>query len=182
VIRASWPLDRSGVGEALLTLHEPLEPYPGELPGLDSVLEEVERLVARLDGSELLAAGEPGRLRSLLARSREALGRAGLPPRPLHVDAHAGNLLRTADRPVWTDLEDTFRGPVEWDLACLVSDGVPEFDEALSAYGRPRGDPVLAPFLEARRLQVAVWTAFMAERHPELRERARRRIGAVLGR
>jgi hypothetical protein len=30
--------------------------------------------------------------------------------------------------------------------------------------------------VEARALQIAVWTAFMAERHPHLRERARQRL------
>jgi hypothetical protein len=34
--------------------------------------------------------------------------------------------------------------------------------------------------VEARSLQLAVWTAFVAERRPELRERARERLDALL--
>ena len=71
---------------------------------------------------------------------------------------------------------------MEWDLACLVANArVLGLDPrsgaaALAAYGRDPADPALDPFVEARALQVAVWTAFMAERHPHLRERARQRL------
>jgi hypothetical protein len=63
------------------------------------------------------------------------------------------------------------------DLACLVANAqVLGLDArpgaaALTAYGRDPADPALGPFVEARALQIA---AFMAERHPHLRERARR--------
>jgi hypothetical protein len=35
-------------------------------------------------------------------------------------------------------------------------------------------------FIEARSLQLAVWTVFVAQRRPELRERARERLDALL--
>jgi aminoglycoside phosphotransferase (APT) family kinase protein len=173
-------LDGATVGETLGALHEALAPYPGELPGVADVLAEAERLAAGLEGSELVAAGETARMRALLARPGDAIDSARLPTRPLHGDAHAGNVLRTPDGPVWTDFEDTCSGPVEWDLACLAAGAEPRL-EALAAYGRRADDPLLAPFVEARAAQVAVWTAFMAKHHPQLRERARERLDALLG-
>jgi hypothetical protein len=74
------------VGEALLALHEALAPYPGELPGLADVLDEVEGLIGRV--SEGFRAGEPERLRDALARVRGELAGAGLEARALHGDAH----------------------------------------------------------------------------------------------
>jgi hypothetical protein len=119
------PLDGAAVGETLGELHEALASYPDELPGLADVLTEAERLTAGLEGSDLLAGGEPARLRALLARAGEAINSAGLPTRALHGDAHAGNVLRTPDGPLWTDFEDTCSGPVEWDLACLAAGAGP---------------------------------------------------------
>jgi aminoglycoside phosphotransferase (APT) family kinase protein len=174
------PLDGIVVGESLGALHAALTSYRGQLPGLTDVLAEAERLAAALEGSDLIGADEPARLRAVLAQAREAIDGAALPTRALHGDAHAGNVLRTPDGPVWTDFEDTCSGPVEWDLACLAAGSGPRL-EALAAYGRCADDPLLAPFVEARALQVAVWAAFMAEHHPQLRERARERLDALLG-
>ena len=176
-------LDGAGVGEALRALHEALAPYPGELPSLADVLDEAAGLIGRIpDG---LRAGEPERLRRALHRARSAVAAADLPERPLHGDAHAGNLLRTPARALWVDLEDTCHGPAEWDLACLVANArvlglnPAPGAAALAAYGRDPADPALGAFVEARALQVAVWTAFMAERHPALRARARQRLASL---
>jgi Ser/Thr protein kinase RdoA (MazF antagonist) len=147
-----------------------LRPTQASSPGVADVLAEAERLAAGLEGSELVAAGETARMRALLARPGDAIHSARLPTRPLHGDAHAGNVLRTPNGPLWTDFEDTCSGPVEWDLACLAAGAGPRV-EALAAYGRRADDPLLAPFVEARAAQVAVWTAFMAKHHPQLRER-----------
>jgi hypothetical protein len=48
------------------------------------------------------------------------------------------------------------------------------------AYGRRANDPALA-FAEAHRLQLGVRTVFVAERRPELRERACEHLDSVLG-
>lgn len=42
------------------------------------------------------------------------------PFQPLHGDAHPGNLMNTTDGLLWADWEDTFLGPVEWDLASII--------------------------------------------------------------
>jgi Phosphotransferase enzyme family len=156
-------------GEALGRLHEALEDFPGDLPPFSALLDECDAVIERLRLSQTDV------LRFALHDIRAAIDAAALPERPVHGDASRSNLLRTPAGLLWTDFEDTCAGPVEWDLACLALSAAPDGDEALGAYGRPLDD-ALEPFMEARRLQGALWTALLAVRHPELRERAEERL------
>jgi hypothetical protein len=132
--RGVGDVDARAAGVALCEIHSALRSYRGELPALDP-LGETDLLLARAE----LAPDD----RALLARARaeaEAV-LAGLPAaRALHGDAHLANVVPTAAGPLWGDLEDTCLGPVEWDLACLVTaarlwnDRATERD-ALTAYG-----------------------------------------------
>jgi thiamine kinase-like enzyme len=94
---------------------------------------------------------------------------ASLPVQALHGDASLSNLLRTPQRLVWNDFEDTFRGPVHWDLAgymmSLRSRGADaEFVAgALSAYGWA-DEQELAPFTEAHDLYGEIWRLYDAQR------------------
>jgi thiamine kinase-like enzyme len=178
----SAPASPREAEEALRALHEALEGYPGDLPPFTALLDECEGLLDRLASAAAAeggpaavakggpAAAGPASLAALeaasaaLARVRSAIDSAGLPARPLHGDASRGNLLRTPAGLLWTDFEDCCAGPVEWDLACLASSGGTDASTALG------------PFLEARRLQGALWTALLAERHPDLRTRAADRL------
>jgi hypothetical protein len=179
---ASRPPSAREAGEALRRLHEALAGFPGELPPLSELLDECEAVIERL-ASRAAAPGSPAaappatldRIRAALADIRTAVARAGLPSRPLHGDASRSNLLRTPAGLRWTDFEDSCRGPVEWDLACLALSAGADAGEALDEYGRQH-DEALRPFLEARRLQGAVWTALLAERHPGFRARAEDRL------
>ncbi len=60
---------------------------------------------------------------------------------PLHGDASYRNVLVTPDGPRWIDLETALRGPVEWDLAEVVTAvrafhrPADEGERALTAYG-----------------------------------------------
>jgi len=164
---AKRPASPEEAGAALGVLHKALMGFAGELPPVASVLDEAERLIER--------TGLGDRLAHPLAAVRPAVEDTALAVRPLHGDAHRGNLLRTPSGLLWTDFEDTCAGPVEWDLACLIAvqDGAAE---ALAAYGAGVEEEALSPFVEARLLQVAAWTAFMAERHPQLRTRAAERL------
>lgn len=92
----------------------------------------------------------------------------------LHGDAHRGNLLRDRDgRWVWTDLEESCRGPVEWDLAVLSRTPTPELgSQALAAYCAASGRPApsldeLAPWLRLRDLEAGAWTLGCAVTFPE---------------
>jgi hypothetical protein len=86
-------------------------------------------------------------------------------------------VLWSPDGPLWTDLENACRGPVEYDLACLLWRGAPGTEDAVAAYGRydaelaSRLEPYLAVFL-------AAWTIVVVERDPRPGARAelRRRI------
>ncbi|MEU2350337.1 phosphotransferase [Modestobacter sp. NPDC049651] len=101
------------------------------------------------------------------------------PVQPLHGDAHPGNLLATADGWVWADLEDTCRGPVGWDLACLRLTTRLDGRAALDALAAP-GDDELAPFLHLRRLHAAAWWFVHAAREPADLPVARERLAAAV--
>ena len=57
-------------------------------------------------------------LRDHLTHSIEVL--SIYPQQPLHGDAHMGNLMNTTRGLLWTDWEDTFAGPIEWDVASII--------------------------------------------------------------
>jgi thiamine kinase-like enzyme len=104
---------------------------------------------------------------------------------PVHGDAHLGNVLATARGAVWTDWEDAFVGPIEWDLASLRSRLVlfGEEREAIEAacegYDHEH-DPALVDDLAlCRNLQVIPWLAVFAERDPSLVPRMKARIAKL---
>ncbi|WP_189222352.1 phosphotransferase [Saccharothrix coeruleofusca] len=101
-----WRPDPASFATLLAELHAELRDYPGPLPARGP-LDDVDAALALLGGPPELVA----RRDELVARWPE------LPVQPLHGDAHAGNLLGTARGPVWNDFEDTWRGPVAWDVA-----------------------------------------------------------------
>jgi hypothetical protein len=176
-----WPLveherarpDAAAAGAALRRLHDGLAGFPGELPPFEAVLDECEAVIGLLEGRAAAPQAILIHLRAALDAIRAGVAAAGRPPHPLHGDATPSNLLRTRRGLLWTDFEDACAGPVEWDLACLVCSAGPE---ALEAYGRDPGDETLEPFMNARRLQLTVWTALLAESHPELRDHAGERL------
>ncbi len=164
-------------GEALWRVHEALWDFLDPLPPFTAVLDECELVIERLASRPASPAGLD-RMSAAVRDIRSAVDAAALPSRPLHGDASRSNLLRTPAGLLWTDFEDTCAGPVEWDLACLVASSGPDAADALEGYGRPPDDGALEPFLETRRLQGALWTALLAERHPELRALAEERLRA----
>ncbi|USQ77384.1 phosphotransferase family protein [Ornithinimicrobium cryptoxanthini] len=92
----------------------------------------------------------------------------------LHGDAHRGNLLRDgAGLWRWSDLEESCRGPIEWDLAVLGSTPTVEAGRAgLTAYAILTGRPVpsqeeLAPWLRLRALEGNAWAIGCAVTFPE---------------
>jgi Phosphotransferase enzyme family len=162
-------LDARAAGHALSELHATLGDYRGELPTCDR-LDEVRGVLATLDRSAEIEE------LSAFAERLDALD-----GRPLHGDAHLGNVLWSPAGPLWNDLENACRGPIEYDLACLRFRGLPAADEAIAAYGThdpARIDEVM-PHLT---LALAAWTQLVVERSdvPSHHEEARRRIARAL--
>lgn len=132
------PLTRDAYGRLLRDLHDALLDHDAALPVLVGPLTDIARAV-ELTGDALLA--EAADLLVPLALS--------WPRRPLHGDAHTGNLLTTRDGPRWIDFEDVCVGPVEWDLASRTVD-----DELVAAYPGEVDRELLADCRSLRDLQV----------------------------
>lgn len=155
------------VGALLGELHATLREYPGDL-GDAGPLGDLARMLDLIDDQ---------RLRDAAARVV-----AGLPESPvqaLHGDAHGGNLVRTEHGPRWLDFEDTWRGPVAWDLACLARSTRLDGRAAVAAY--PGDTEGLEPYLALRELFGVCWRFMIARRFPERLSEALAALAAYLG-
>jgi hypothetical protein len=186
------------VGAALAGLHLAAAGFPGELPVLSPLRAQISEGLDALEREEMLDRAVLAALRDRHAGILAELdGRTG-PTLVLHGDAHAGNLLlaggaasgtRSGSGWLWMDLEETCRGPREFDLAVLVR-GLPadHAAAALAAYSEVTGTPLPGPealawFDRARELEGAVWSLGMAHQYPDrYREPARALLALVLGR
>jgi hypothetical protein len=188
------------VGAALASLHEAAAGCPADLGELRAATDQISEGLEALERESVLPAAT---IRALRARHEDVLGRlpGGGYRVVLHGDVHAGNLVAAGATSssgadpgdlaagwCWIDLEETSRGPVEWDLATMVAEK-PAADAAaaLGAYAGRSGRPVasiesLAPFHEARILEAVVWTSCMAHLYPaRYRDQARDRLAGFLG-
>lgn len=100
----------------------------------------------------------------------------------VHGDAHLGNVLSTTRGTLWTDWEDAFVGPIEYDLAALRARALLFGEDreaitlALAAYDVPHDEALVDDLGLVRNVQVIVWLALFAERQPELAPRLRARV------
>lgn len=171
------------IGRTLHHCHHLLRSFGGPLPEL-GILEESLALLDPPGPRALLSAAEVGLLRRRLSDSRDAL--RGHPMQPLHGDAHEGNLLPTTGGLLWTDWEDTFLGPVEWDLASilwnpLVLDGDRAHADRLLAAYRAAGGSIDSAALDhalvARAAVMCAWYPLLyPQPTPERREKLRFRL------
>ena len=109
--------DPGMIGKTLYQCHDLLRSFPEPLPEL-AILTESVALLQTLEQRGLFPVSTLRLLHDRLVSSIDVLGK--FPHQPLHGDAHAGNLLNTTLGLLWTDWEDTFQGPVEWDLASIL--------------------------------------------------------------
>ena len=122
--------DPAEIGTTLRCCHEILATLPGELPELKILHESIELL----DTPTVIGAfDEPTRrmLHYHLEETAEIL--LAFPKQALHGDAHYGNLMQTTTGLLWTDWEDAFSGPVEWDLASITWNALHLDDEPAKA-------------------------------------------------
>lgn len=178
------PVDPALAGSRLAAAHRALRGAPIELP-LWGGWEEARAVLVRARTSGSWTEGERSRIERAWERAERIVESAGARTaslQPVHGDAHLRNVLATARGPVWTDWEDAFVGPVEWDLACLRSrlelfGEERESIEAMTrAYDAPHDAELARELGLARNLQVIPWLAVFAEREPELLPRMRARI------
>jgi len=160
--------DPERLGRALRELHDALAGFPGELAGFRGLQQDIERLRGHLRPSATLDAGKIESLGERLEALGDSVFGLSLPSQALHGDATLSNLLSTPDGLLWNDFEDTFRGPVEWDLAgyamSLEYAGADAafVQRALDAYGW--GDRrELEPFTAAHRVYDEIWHLYYAQ-------------------
>jgi hypothetical protein len=174
-------IDPAAAGRALRACHEALQDFNGDLIELGPTA-EAERIVAWLAAREALAADDVAVLERAAQKVRSALERTRLPLQAVHGDAHLSNVIQSSNGPLWTDWEDTFLGPRHWDFACLIASARLSGDSeapgwaALAACASEISDAELEPYVEARALQLAIWTAVAAHELGRDREGARARI------
>jgi hypothetical protein len=158
------PVDPILAGRTLRACHQALDGFAGDLPVLGA-LEEAARILSLLGEDGTLGPADSEMLRRTCQRSFRRIDGLGLPMKPLHGDANLSNALHTPSGPLWTDWEDAFEGPREWDLACLVArsrvlgEGADRAEAALAAYDGAVDDEALDCLVEARALQVVAWLA-----------------------
>ena len=160
------PVSSRQFGAMLGELHAALATYQADLPPLVGPLTDIATALSCSDGR-------------LLHHAAEELVPLALhwPRRPLHGDAHVGNLLQTAEGPCWIDFEDVCVGPAEWDLASMTVD-----DAAVAAYPVPIDRRRLEECRDLRRLQILasmiVGNVVDARLHHQLVTALHRRLGS----
>jgi hypothetical protein len=161
--------DAHRLGQALRDLHDELRPFDGDLGNLRDLREDIERLQGQLRPADGLEADAIASLRARLDAVREVVFESSLPTQALHGDVSLSNLLHTPHRLIWNDFEDTFRGPVHWDLAGYVislrNRGANSrfVRRMLNAY-RWEDEQELAPFIAAHDVYDETWRMYDRQR------------------
>lgn len=182
VTRVPEAPEPAAMGQTLRECHEVLQEFRGPLPSLGILTETIAILEDRPPGSNraLFPAETHEMLQVRLKDSLAAL--RNYPAQPLHGDAHTGNLMNTTRGLLWTDWEDTFTGPVEWDVASLIwNAAVLDGDDAtvqtvLEAYG-PTDPEALRWSMIARAAVITAWYPILyPQPNAERSEKLARRI------
>jgi Phosphotransferase enzyme family len=157
------------LGRALKRLHEHLRPFDGELGGLPELYGDIERLLRQLTPADADERDAIALLGERLNVLRKVVFESSRPTQALHGDVSLRNLLRPPRRLLWNDFEDTFRGPIHWDVASAVGSlrthraDSQTVREMLDAYGWD-GEGSLAPFLAAQDVYDEIWRMYDRQR------------------
>jgi hypothetical protein len=160
------PVADEEAAAALSQLHHVMRDYPGELPFLGPLLEELPHWLHWLEQNHAASGADLIALRQAHWALVPALQQGHPKIQPLHGDAHGGNLLRTVGGLLWTDFEDACTGPVAWDLAILLSRKPADPDKVLSRYPDAPSWDELLPFVRARALEAVVYQQVLGRRFP----------------
>ncbi len=162
------PFDPYQAGQALRICHQVLKTFPGNLPTLALLTEARQLLVQSV--ATAFSPADADLLMQIGERSHQRLSQ--LPMQPLHGDSHSGNVLSTAQGVLWTDWEDTFVGPIEWDLACLVAapyvfgTDLEKAEAALQGYGGAIDPDILEDCIAARTFITVIWYSILQQQRP----------------
>ncbi len=177
--------DPRAAGGALAQMHRALASYPRERLPVWGGFEEARAVLARARTSPFVERAELLRLERAWERAERVVTSAASRTasfQAVHGDAHIGNVLATERGALWTDWEDAFIGPVEFDIACLRSKAElfdeerEAIDAMTNAYDSPWNPELARELGLVRNVQVIPWLAVFAERQPELLPRMRARI------
>jgi Phosphotransferase enzyme family len=161
--------DAREFGRMLRQLHDQLRPFDGDLAGLRELREDIERLRAQLRPTNAQQRHAIALLDERLNTVETTVFESRLPAQALHGDVSLRNLLRAPRRFLWNDFEDTFRGPIHWDVASAVGslrlDGADarSVGEMLDAYGLLEKRE-LVPFLGAQDVYAEIWRLYDRQR------------------
>lgn len=181
-------VDATVAGLRLASAHRALRALPREHVPEWGGWREAREVLERAMTSTLVTEAERTTLRAAWDRGErvvEASARRTASFQPVHGDAHLGNVIPSARGPLWTDWEDAFVGPVEWDLACLRSrlalfgEDREAIEAATAAYHGEHDRGLVDELALVRNLQVIPWLAVFAERDPSLLPRMRARIAKL---
>lgn len=174
------PADLRPAGAALRDCHALLAASGLVLPRA-SALDEVVRLLPELVATtpRRFDPAEVELLSWWAARLPVVLAERVPPTQPVHGDAHLGNVLHTADGPLWNDWEDAFHGPRGWDFACALAgsrvfgDPRAPVDAFLDGYGDVAVSAEdLGLLVDGRVLQAVVWGTILAAKRGQRRSPA----------
>jgi predicted trehalose synthase len=99
---------------ALGELHRGMRTLDVATPNFMDRVEGAARLVADHDDTPELDIDDRALLHDTLRDVRDTIGNRGAPEQLIHGEPHVGNVLNTAEGPVFIDLETCCRGPVEF--------------------------------------------------------------------
>lgn len=156
---------------ALARLHAGLRKLEVASPHVTDRVAEAQQLVANPELTPALSHADRELLADALGDLRQAIESRAAPEQLLHGEPHPGNVLATANGPLFIDFETCCRGPVEFDLAhapAAVSDCYPNVDAALL---RDCRGLVLA--------MVAAWRWDLNDRFPNRRKAGRDLVRAL---
>lgn len=179
VTRIAAEPDPREIGRTLRQCHDIMRSFSEPLPKLAILTESI----AILNDRTLFPESTQQMLRDHLTASIDFL--SPYPQQALHGDAHMGNLMNTTEGLLWTDWEDTFAGPVEWDVASIIWNAhILDEDHAivsaiLAAYRDAGGridENALRQSLIARAAVITAWYPILypnpdAERQSKLQRR-----------
>jgi Ser/Thr protein kinase RdoA (MazF antagonist) len=114
------------------------------------VVSVAANILVRLDPGPVWAEAALPEALPAIERALTALG--AVAHRIVHGDSHPGSVLWTADGPLWSDWEDAPLGPLEWDLACLVTGARVhgnDLGSAEAAHGGPFDEALLDACVDA---------------------------------